>query len=140
MLPDPEALPEPLPEPESEPLDDEPEPPVIDPDEEPEPAPVELEDDEPEGVRELGAFRPLDDVPVSVELLEPESILPVAAPPREPLSLECEHPNASAPARIGIANKFIFIRHLLTMYFRGREESVNPRKDPGDVKLDDLTV
>jgi hypothetical protein len=92
--------------PELEPLL-EPEPPVVDSDDELEPVPVEL-DDEPDGVRELGALRPLDIVPL-------ESVaLPVAAPPREPLSLECEHPaSASAPTKIGIAHSLFFIRHLL---------------------------
>ena len=104
MLPD-----EPLPEPESDPLELDPEPPVIDPEDEP--VPVELEDDEPEGARERDVLAP-ESVALP-EALPDESTRPVAAPPRVPLSLECEHPNASAPARIGIANKFIFIRHLL---------------------------
>jgi hypothetical protein len=108
---DPEVLPEPLPEPESEPLELEPEPPVIDPDEL-EPVPVELDDDEPEGV--VDRVEPEPVAPLPEALPEPESTRPVAAPPREPLSLECEHPaNASAPTKTGITHKLFFIRHLL---------------------------
>lgn len=88
---------EPLPEPE------------VDPEELPEPAP----ESEPE---ELDPPRERVDVLVSVPtalwspgiLLEPESILPVEAPPR---SLLCElHPaNANAPANSGITKILLFI-------------------------------
>jgi hypothetical protein len=115
MLPEPETLPEPevLPEPESDPLDVELESPVIDPDDELEPVPVEL-DDEPEGVREPDIVVPLS-VALPEALPEPESILPVAAPPRGPLSFTCawQPANARAPATIGIAHNLFFIRHLL---------------------------
>lgn len=112
MLPEPEALPEPdmLPEldPESEPLDDELEPP------EPESEPDEL-DDEPSRVRELE-----DVLPEPVALPEPESMVPVAAPPRGPLSFTCawQPAKASAPANIGIASSLFFIRHLLCLFSR----------------------
>lgn len=114
MLPEPETLPEPdvlpEPEPDTEPLDVEPE--LPDPESEPE------LDDEPSREREL------DDVlPESVALPEPESILPVAAPPRGPLSFTCawQPAKASAPARIGIANSLFLIRHLLFVFSRPKE-------------------
>jgi hypothetical protein len=69
-------------------------------------------------VRVLGAFRPLGSWSLESveEPLDPEFMDPVAAPPREPLSLECEHPvNASAPTTIGIAHSLYFIRHLLIL-------------------------
>ena len=110
---DPEALPDPLPEPESEPLDVEPEPPVIDPDDELEPVPVEL-DDEPEGAADPDVVVP-ESVADPDALPEPESILPVAVPPRGPLSFTCawQPANASAPAKIGMTHSLFFIRHLL---------------------------
>ena len=93
MLPEPEALTEPdvlpEPEPEGEPLDDE-------PDELP--MPLELDEEELEGVRELGALRPLDVVPESDVLPEPESNRPVAAPPLGPLSFTCAWQPAKASA------------------------------------------
>jgi len=115
MLPELDELPEP--DPEREPLDVEPEPLVVAPEDElPEPdiVPVEL-DDEPGR-----ALEPDDVLPEPVALPEPESILPVAAPPRGPLSFTCAwHPaNANAPARIGIANNLFFIRHLLSTFSR----------------------
>jgi hypothetical protein len=123
MLPEPETLPEPdvlpEPEPESEPLDVEP--PVIDPDDELEPVPVALDDDEPEGARERDVV-----VPESDALPEPESILPVAAPPLGPLSFTCawQPAKARAPAKTGIASSLFFIS-TSSAYSRVVGESVN---------------
>jgi hypothetical protein len=129
MLPEPETLPEPdvLPElePESEPLDVEPEPPVIDPEDELEPVPVALDDDEPEGARERDVVVPESDA-LPEALPEPESILPVAAPPLGPLSFTCawQPAKANAPANTGIASSLFFIS-TSSAYSRVVWESIN---------------
>ncbi|HEY1371504.1 MAG TPA: hypothetical protein VGH50_03480 [Candidatus Binatia bacterium] len=99
-MPEPDVLPElePLPDPDIEPLE-------VEPEELPEP------DIEPPRDR----VESLVSVPTAlwspgVLLLGPESILPVAAPPRSPLLLcELQPANANAPAISGITKIFFFI-------------------------------
>ena len=104
MVREPDMLPElePLPEPEVDPEE------LPAPDPEPESEPEEL-DVEPWRPRELDDVEP-ESAALPAVLLEPESILPVDAPPRSPLLLcELQPANANTPANSGITKSLLFI-------------------------------